>query len=386
MTDPDRSLGRPATDGSPNAAQVAEVVAHALTIPLDDPESDGTLTWDSTTIVLVEVRAAGVTGTGYTYASPAAADIIHDRLAHVVLGRDALAVGAAWAAMAHAVRNDGRRGVASAAISAVDVALWDLKARLLGLSLTDLLGGYHDHVPAYGSGGFTNLTDDELRAQVRGWADAGLGAVKVKVGTDAGDDPRRVGLVREAVGSDVDVFVDANGAYHRKQALLLAGLFAEHGVSWFEEPVSSDDRRGLRLLRDRAPAGMDIAAGEYGWDISHARDLLAGGCVDCLQADVTRCGGITGLLRIAALCDAEGIDLSAHCAPQLSAHALTAVWHARHLEYFHDHVRLESIVFEGALSPQGGALRPDRSRPGHGLSARWADVERYRVKTGATPA
>ncbi len=380
MTDPGTSMGDPRTV-APGAPVVERVEAAAFTVPLDAPESDGTLRWDSTTLVLVTTHAGGVVGTGYTYNAPATADVVHDTLAAVVEGRDPMAVGAAWGAMAHAVRNQGRRGIVSSAVSAVDVALWDLKARLLGISLVDLLGGHHDHVPAYGSGGFTSLTDAELADQLCGWVDQGLPAVKMKVGTDADDDPRRVAEARRAVGGAAGLFVDANGAYRRKQALLLAERFAEQEVRWFEEPVSSDDRRGLRLVRDRAPAGMEVTAGEYAWDLTHARDLLAAGAVDCLQADVTRVGGITGVLRAAALADAEGVDLSAHCAPQVSAHALTAVWHLRHLEYFADHVRVESLAFDGVLVPEDGALRPDRSRPGHGLDVRWRDLDRYRVHT-----
>lgn len=379
MTDPDTSLGARPDAGAP---VVRSVGVEAFEVPLDAPESDGTLTWDSTTLVVVTVRAGDEVGTGHTYAPRAAGLVVEDTLAGVVTGRDPFAVGAAWGAMARAVRNQGRRGPVSAAISAVDVALWDLKARLLGLSLVDLLGGFHDHVPAYGSGGFTNLSDADLAEQVGGWARAGLPAVKIKVGSDPEDDPRRVRLVREVVGDATGVFVDANGAYGRSQALRLAERFAEHDVRWFEEPVSSDDLDGLRLVRDGAPAGMDVAAGEYGWDVTHARDLLAHGAVDCLQADVTRVGGITGLLRVAALADAAGLELSAHCAPQLSAHAMTAVWHARHLEYFADHVRLDALAFDGVLEPRDGALRPDRSRPGHGLAVRWSDLAPYRVPLG----
>ena len=380
MTDPELSLGAPGSTVA-DAPRVDRVDAAAFTIPLDAPESDGTLRWDATTLVVVTVHAGGVVGTGYTYNAPATAAVVEDTIAGVVVGRDPMAVGAAWGAMARAVRNQGRRGVVSSAISAVDLALWDLKARLLDLPLVDLLGGYHDHVPAYGSGGFTSLTDRALADQLRGWAEEGLPAVKLKVGSDPDADPHRVGIARTAVGDAVDVFVDANGAYRVKEALLLAERFGEDGVRWFEEPVSSDDLAGLRLVRDRAPAGMDVAAGEYGWDVTHARDLLAAGAVDCLQADVTRVGGITGLLRVAALADAAGLDVSAHCAPQASAHAMTAVWHARHLEYFADHVRVEALAFDGALLPERGALRPDRSRPGHGLEVRWSDLEPHRVGT-----
>ncbi|HET9127817.1 MAG TPA: enolase C-terminal domain-like protein [Propionibacteriaceae bacterium] len=380
MTSPDTSLGAP--EGTPAEVAIDAVRADAFTIPLEHPESDGTFRWDATTIVIASVTAGGRTGIGYSYAPAASAALITDHLADVVTGRDPMAIGAAWGSMVHAVRNIGRSGAASCAISAVDVALWDLKARLLERSVVDLLGGYHDGVPVYGSGGFTNLTDRQLTDQLSGWVDQGLRAVKIKVGTHPDDDPRRVELARGIIGDDVDLFVDGNGAYTRKQALALAERFAEFGVVWFEEPVSMDDLAGLRLLRDRAPAGMDIAAGEYGYDIADFRDLLAHEAVDCLQADVTRAGGITGVLRAAALADAETIDLSAHCAPQASAHAFTAVWHLRNLEYFADHVRLEHMVFDGVLEPEDGALHPDRSRPGLGLEVKWADIEEFRVHPG----
>ncbi len=360
MTDPDTSLGA-SPDGAP---QVEEVRAAAFTIPLEQPETDGTLRWDSTTLVVVTARAGGTVGTGWTYNAPATASVVADTLAGVVEGRDPMAVGAAWGAMARAVRNQGRRGVVSSAISALDVALWDLKARLLDLSLVDLLGGYHAAVPAYGSGGFTSLTDDELAEQLGGWAEEGLPAVKLKVGRDPEDDPRRVALARATVGEDVGLFVDGNGAYRRKEALLLAERFAEHDVRWFEEPVSSDDLRGLRLVRDRAPAGMDVTAGEYGWDVTHVRDLIAAGAVDCLQADVTRVGRHHRAAPGGRARRRRGARRSPRTAPRSSsAHAMTAVWHARHLEYFADHVRVEALAFDGVLRPQDGALRPDRQPP-----------------------
>ncbi len=359
-------------------APVRDLQVGAFTVPTIRPESDGTLDWDATTIVVVEISAGGSTGLGYTYAAPAAAQVVRDTLAEVVVGTDAFATGAAWSAMVRAIRNQGRPGVVSSAISAVDIAMWDLKARLLGVSVADAIGRSHDAVMAYGSGGFTNLTDDELASQLGGWARLGLRAVKMKVGRDTGADPHRVDVARAAVGDDVELFVDANGGYTRKQALRLAEEFHARGVRWFEEPVSSDDLDGLRLLRDRAPAGIDVAAGEYGYDLPYFRNMLAAGAVDCLQADVTRCGGITAFLRVGALADAACLDVSSHCAPQVSAHACVGLWHLRHLEYFADHVRLESMLFDGVLRPVDGLMRPDPSRPGLGIEFKRADAERYR--------
>jgi L-alanine-DL-glutamate epimerase-like enolase superfamily enzyme len=360
------------------AAAIDGLDVRAYRVPTDAPEGDGTLRWDATGVVVVRVRAGDRSGLGYTYAGRAAAVVAHEQLAPVVTGLDALDVGRAWQAMARAVRNAGRAGVASCAIAAVDIALWDLKARLLDLPLARLLGAVRDEVAVYGSGGFTTYDDARLAAQLEGWAQAGMRMVKMKVGADPAADPHRVRVARAAIGHDVELFVDANGAYERKQALGLAERFADDaGVTWFEEPVSSDDLAGLALLRDRAPGAMAIAAGEYGYDSPYFRRMLDAGAVDVLQADGTRCGGITGLLGAGALCEAHCIALSTHTAPAVHAHAGCAIAPVVHLEYFHDHARIERLLFDGAPQPSGRgtvAFAPDR--PGLGLTL-LPDAERY---------
>ena len=348
-------------------------------VPTDRPESDGTIEWDSTTIIVVEVVAGGVRGIGYTYADAAAAKLIRDRLTKVVRGRDPMAVTRAWMAMVREVRNVGLPGVASMAISAVDTALWDLKARLLGLPLVVLLDPVRNAVPVYGSGGFTSYSLPELQAQLGGWIADGMTRVKMKVGREPGHDLERVRAAREAIGDEAELFVDANGAYTRKEALWFAEAFAELGVTWFEEPVSSDDIDGLKFLRDRVPGGMEIAAGEYGYDLSYFRRMLDAGAVDVLQADVTRCAGITGLLRVGALCEAYGIDLSAHTAPTLHLAPASALVRLRHVEYFHDHARIERLLFDGAPAPRGGMLHPDLGRIGSGIELRREEAETYRI-------
>jgi L-alanine-DL-glutamate epimerase-like enolase superfamily enzyme len=369
------------TTSATGAAPIERLDVSAYEIATDAPESDGTLVWDSTTMVLVAAHAAGCTGIGYTYAGTSAATVVSGKLAGVVTGRDALTPTASWAAMQHAVRNLGKPGVGAQAISAVDIALWDLQARLLGVPLVVTIGAIHEATPIYGSGGFTSYDNDTLAAQLAGWVEAGIPRVKMKVGRDPDADPKRLSAARRAIGDAAELFVDSNGAYTRKDALLWAQRFSEHGVRWFEEPVSSDDLDGLRLLRDRGPAGMDIAAGEYGYHLPYFQQMLDAGAVDCLQADATRALGVSGVLRVAALCDARSMELSLHCAPQVSAHVGTAIWHLRHLEYFHDHIRIERIAFDGVLEPQpGGVLRPDRSRPGLGLEVKHADLEQYRVE------
>jgi L-alanine-DL-glutamate epimerase-like enolase superfamily enzyme len=346
-------------------------------IPTDAPESDGTFQWDATTLVVVEVSGGGATGLGYTYGPAAAGGLVHDMLAPVLADRDPLDVAGAWAAMVAAVRNVGPWGLAMYAISAVDVALWDLKARLLDTSLVSLLGRVREAVDIYGSGGFCSYDDATLTEQLGGWAEEGIPRVKMKVGRDPADDPRRVGVARAAVGDGVELMVDANGACDTAAAVRLAHAFAGHGVAWFEEPVSSDDIPGLRLVRERMPAGMAVAAGEYATDAFGFRALVE--AVDVLQADVTRCGGITGFLQADALCFAHARPLSAHCAPALAVHAMAAAQRGRHIEYFHDHVRIEGMLFDGTLSPEGGTLRPDPAAPGHGLTFKRADAERFRA-------
>lgn len=165
-----------------SAAPVESVEVSAFRVPSDAPESDGTLAWDSTTLILVEVAAGGRSGLGYSYGEPAVAALIRDKLAGVVEGCDAFATGAAWRTLVDAIRNQGRAGVASMAIAALDVALWDLKARLVELPLARLLGAVRERVEIYGSGGFTSYSDRQLSEQFTRWAEQGIGRMKMKVG------------------------------------------------------------------------------------------------------------------------------------------------------------------------------------------------------------
>jgi L-alanine-DL-glutamate epimerase-like enolase superfamily enzyme len=350
----------------------------AYEIPTDGPdgrESDGTLEWSSTTCVVVLAREGTATGLGYTYGPAAVARFVADELAPIAAEADALKPAQTWSRMNVAIRNAGREGVGAMAISAVDTALWDLAARLVDVPLVTLLGQVHDEAAIYGSGGFCNYEADRLQEQLGGWAREGIGRVKLKVGRDPDADAARVVLAREAIGPGVRLMADANGAYQPKEAVAWAHRFAEQGVDWLEEPVSSDDLRGLAEVRRQGPPGLMIAAGEYAWDAFDLEQMLEHDAVDALQADVTRCGGFTGLRHVDGLCRAREVPLSAHCAPSLSTHALCAAETALHLEYFHDHVRIESMLFDGVLEPRDGALAPDLSRPGNGLELKAADAE-----------
>ncbi|MDR5780677.1 enolase C-terminal domain-like protein [Caballeronia sp. LZ065] len=365
---------------SKREAPIETIRARAYTIPTDKPEADGTFTWDATTLIVVEIVAAGKTGLGYTYSDASVVKMIEATLAPALRGEDAWHIDALWQRLQQRVRNIGRSGAAATAISALDCALWDVKARLLDMPLARLLGMVRTRVPLYGSGGFTTYSDDEMREQLTRWVhEDGCRWVKIKIGSEPARDPHRVAVAREAIGAPVGLFVDANGALTRKQALHSAQIFAEQAVEWFEEPVSSDDIAGLASLRSVLPARMELAAGEYGYTLDDFRVLLDNAAVDVLQADVTRCGGVTGFLRAATLCDAFHLPLSAHCAPAMHLHVACAAPRLRHQEWFHDHVRIEQMLFDGAPRALDGAITPDLSRPGCGLEFKYTDAHRYAV-------
>ncbi|GAA1729023.1 enolase C-terminal domain-like protein [Nonomuraea bangladeshensis] len=363
-------------------SRIEQVTAAAYRVPADRPEGDGTLAWDATTLVVAEVRAEGMTGTGWTYAPAAAARFIGEALAKVVEGRDALAIPAIWDSLVRQVRNAGRPGLAGYAVSALDVALWDLKARLLGTSLAGLFGPAREQVPLYGSGGFTTYDDDTTAAQLTHWVhDLGIGRVKIKIGESSGTRPardlRRVALARRVIGDDAELYVDANGGYTAKQAVRQAERMREHDVRWFEEPVSSDDLAGLRLVRQRISA--DVAAGEYGGDPAYFTRMCQAEAVDCLQADATRCGGYTGWFAACAIAAGHNLEVSAHCAPNLHLPAAAATPNLRHIEWFHDHQRIEAELFDGAADPSGGLAAPATGGPGHGLTLRADAAQPYRT-------
>ncbi|MEO6942334.1 MAG: enolase C-terminal domain-like protein [Terrimesophilobacter sp.] len=360
---------------------IDSIEVRVYTVPTDEPEADGTIAWDSTTMVLVRARSGSTVGMGWTYGAAECGAVVTSTLAPLVIGQSALDVGARLNAMVKAVRNSGRQGAIGYAISAVDIALWDLKARLLELPLHRLLGAERSSVPVYGSGGFTTYSQKRLEQQLGGWAiDQGIPRVKIKIGESWGTNPTRdLARLRQAraiIGGDTELFADANGGYTRKQAIRIAREASDVGLAWFEEPVSSDDLDGLREVRNAIDA--DVTAGEYGFDLTYFRRMCQAQSVDCLQVDASRCGGISEWMRAAAVAASHGLEVSAHCGPHLHAHVAAATPNLRHIEWFHDHVRIETMFFDGTLDPSGGTIEP-RDDPGNGLTLRESDAEPYRV-------
>ena len=356
---------------------VEKIDVAAYVIPTDTPEGDGTLRWDSTTLIVCEIRAANQLGFGYTYGSQGTALVARHLADQCVLHRRPFDIPGLHKAMVAQVRNDGSRGITSMAISALDIALWDLKAKLLSCSVVDLLGTVQPNVTAYGSGGFTTYRKQQLVSQLSGWIADGLENVKMKIGAEPSEDVERVRSARKAIGSSANLFVDANGAFDGRQAISFAEQLQEFEVSWFEEPVISEDLEGLRRVRDRAPFAMDIAAGEYGYDSLYFRRMLEAEAVDVIQIDASRCRGFTGFLEAAAVAASFGCPISAHCAPSLHMHVGCAVSQFRHVEYFHDHARIEAMLLDGFISPRNGKLEPDRSRHGMGFIFKRSDAEPF---------
>lgn len=364
-----------------NAFPITSIKTLVYKIPTDFPESDGTIEWDSTTLVAVILVANNQIGLGYTYGHEGISLVIQNTFAPFLKNSNALHIPFLWEKMLAASRNIGSRGIAASAIAAVDIALWDLKAKIFKTPLCNLFGQARDSVPVYGSGGFTSYSNIRLAKQFEKWKKEGINKFKMKIGRHPDKDIKRVGYARKVIGEQNQLFVDANGAYTRKQALNFAEHFKELNVTWFEEPVSSDDLVGLNMICKEAPAGMNIAAGEYGYDIFYFRRMLEAKSVDILQADATRCGGFTGFFQACQLSRAFNLPISSHCAPALHLHPCLSQPQVCHMEYFHDHVRIEKLFFDGFPKLNKGCLYPYAEKFGHGLELREQDLKKYLIKS-----
>jgi L-alanine-DL-glutamate epimerase-like enolase superfamily enzyme len=358
---------------------IKDLKVSAYKIPTDSPEADGTIEWNSTTMVLVEIKAGNSSGIGYTYSHQAAVPVIQKTLKDIVVGKDAMNIPAISTTMIRAIRNSGQCGIAMMAVSAIDNALWDLKSKILDLPLCMVLGKQQDGMLIYGSGGFTSYSNAYTKKQFQGWASQGITQFKMKVGSDPIKDPERVKSARAAIGDNAGLFVDANGAYTVKQALQKAKQFSEYNVSWYEEPVTSENLEGLHFIKEHVPYKINIAAGEYGYTLPYFDKMLHAKSVDILQADATRCGGISFYMKAGFMAEAYQVPLSSHCAPSLHLHASLALPSFYIAEYFHDHVRIENMLFDGTPKPKEGSLYPDLSRPGLGLAFKYKDAEKYKI-------
>jgi L-rhamnonate dehydratase len=317
-------------------------------------------------LVLELTTDAGITGV--SIGQGAIRSFVHNVLSDLVLQADPFNTEKIWNDMFWRVRGHGRKGVAFQAISLVDNAIWDLKAKALDMPLYRLLGPIHEQVPVYGSGGWTNYTTDELLQSQRNVRDAGFTATKLKVGKDFGkaerDDIKRVEAVRKELGDDFTIYIDANNGYYAKQAIRLAEEYKRLDVAWFEEPVLADDIPGLAQVA--AATTIPVATGEHEYTKYGFRDLITAGGVDIVQSDIAQVGGVTEWLKIAHMTEAFNLPLAPHAWCLLHLHPAMATPNLMTLEWLDIEQQNIARWFVDPPMPKNGFIKPD-DRPGNSL-------------------
>ncbi len=335
-----------------------------LSLPLARPISSALGTYTSVEGVSVVIRTDGATGFGFNLGlggSPGAAmaAYIRDELSPLVLGQNALAPEALWHRMWSPNKARMRGGLGAWALSAIDIACWDVVAKTAGLPLHTLLGGFRTRVPVYGSGGWHSLTDAELVDECERFATLGITAYKYKVGSPA--DLRRTTTLRQAMGDDFMLLADGNQGFDVRRAVETSSMLADHGVAWFEEPVLADTVSDLAEVASRS--SVPIAAGENAYFRWGFREICDRRAASVLQPDVVRCGGVTEFRKIATLAEAHNLALSSHLWHELSitlVGASPAGWMAEYTDLLPEGTwTVDFTVVDGAIEVP--------KTPGHGV-------------------
>ena len=346
--------------------RIAAIHVHLVSAPVEGGFADATRKVESLGFVIVRVLTKeGHEGIGITYnevGGEATAELIRRNIVPKLIGRDPLETEVIWQEMFHYLRGVGRKGLTYCALSAVDIALWDLKGKILDLPVYKLLGGNSTQVPVYGSGGWTSYSDDELVAEVTGMVSRGYTAVKFKVGVSGGTDLRRdverVRKVREAVGPDIQLMVDANNCFDAARAVQLANRIREFDIFFFEEPVFADDIPGL--ARFRRGTDIPLATGEHEYTKFGVRDLLVNEAADIVQVDGARVGGYTELVKCAALTQAWNVKFAPHAMEHIHLHFAAATPNVLFLERLLIFEGISDQVFRSPLPPAQGVMEiPD---------------------------
>jgi len=308
------------------------------------------------------------------------AQIINERLAPLVLGEDLTGIERIWDRMYRSVYEPRMPVAVRLAISSVDIALWDILGKTAGIPVYKLLGGFRDKVPAYASGGYYGESKgvEDLIKEAAGYVQDGFRAVKIKTGRlKPEEDVARIRAVRNAVGDDVDIMVDANCAWNSRTAVNIAGDLEKLNISWLEEPVPPQDHAGLAHIR--RSTNIRIATGEQEFSRQSIKMLLENDAVDILQVDATVCGGLTEWRKIAALAQTYGVLMAPHAEAQVHIHAVASVPNGLTVEYFPNPTR-DPLASDLYLHPvditRGHISLP--STPGLGISLNTATIERYR--------
>ena len=330
------------------------------------------------------------TDTGLEGLSPAGGGratqaLVEGSFKELLVGENPLWVEKLWDDLFWCIRGVGRKGLAFCALSAVDIALWDLKAKHFNVPLYQLLGPYTESVPVYGSGGWTHFDLDELVAEQTHYVERGFKAVKMKVGKDFGkrerEDIERLAAVRDAVGDDIEIYVDANNGYYAKQAIYMGKAFEEYGVGWFEEPVLADDIDGLAAVAKAID--IPVATGEHEYTKYGFKDLIARGGADIVQPDVARVGGVTEWLKVAHLAHAFNLPVAPHAYQLIHLHLACATPNLKVVEYLGVSEESDKLFYKGFPEPENGMWSPDPDKPGLGLELDTDAVAEYMVGADA---
>ena len=324
----------------------------------------------------------GVEGLGVGTGLAAIRNVIEQNLKDLLIGQDPFNIEKLWNDMFWRVRGYGRKGIAFCAISAVDIGLWDLKAKALGVPLYRLLGPYQETVPMYGSGGWTHFTEKELIEEQTGYVARGWPRIKMKVAKDFGqseaEDLKRLAAVRKAVGDKVEIYLDANNGYYAKQAIRMSRAFEQYNVGWFEEPVLADDIEGLAAI-SRA-TNIPVATGEHEYTKYGFKELIARGGADIVQPDVGRVGGVTEWMKVAHLAHAFNLPVAPHAVQLVHLHTACATPNLKVVEYLGVAEEGDKIFYKDIPMPDNkGNWTPFKDKPGLGLELDPTAVKKYKV-------
>ena len=360
--------------------KITDVVLETFSWPLLRPISNAAITLSRGGMTLVKIITdAGVTGIGNGYAKPVIRTAI-EQFRQLLIGEDPLNVERIWQKM-YSPKAVGRRGLTTQAISAIDIGLWDLRAKVAGMPAYKLLGGFRDRVPVYIAGGYYAAGKGvrELQTEMESYVARGARAIKIKVaGLPIAEDVARVRAAREAIGADVKLMVDANCGYRAFEAIQFARQVEQYDIYWFEEPVGADDYEGMRRVAEMTP--IPIAAGENEYTKYGFRDLIACKGASIITPDAKICGGITEFMKIAALTQAHDLAVSPHGSQEVHTHLAAAIPNAILIEYFPKEFdamwgkRYEHTI---VLNPDGTVSPPEL--PGFGAEPCYEHLEQFRV-------
>jgi L-alanine-DL-glutamate epimerase-like enolase superfamily enzyme len=348
-----------------------------LPVPLTDSTHGAMQYFELVTVRLTD--SEGAEGVGYTYTVGAGGGAIHSLivrdLAPVIAGQRSGNTEALWQKMWWSVHYAGRGGQSASAVSAIDIALWDLKAKRAGQPLYQALGGYDANVPCYAGGIDLDLTVDALLRQTEGNLDKGFRAIKMKVGRPRlSEDLTRVEAMRSSLGAEFPLMVDANMRWSVDQAIQAARALQRFDLVWLEEPTIPDDITGhARIVRE---GGVPIAAGENLHTLHEFAHYLRAEAVTYPEPDVTNCGGVTVFMKIAHLAESFNLPVTSHGAHDITVHLLAAAPNRSYLEAHG--FGLERYLAHPLQIVEGNAIAP--ARPGHGVEFDWTALEPLRAQ------